>query len=60
MFFLRRGMTAWMQACSECAAVQTEPRSLPDSKETIPVELRSQLTTLLAGMILSLQQEATP
>jgi hypothetical protein len=58
--FLRRGMTARMQACSECAAVETEPCSLSNSQETIPVEMRSQLTTLLAGMILSLQQEATP
>jgi hypothetical protein len=58
--FLRRGMTAWMQACSECAVVETEPCSLSGTQETIPVEMRSQLTTLLAGMILSLQQEATP
>jgi hypothetical protein len=53
-------MTAWMQACSECAAVETEPCSLPHSQEIIRVEMRSQLTMLLAGMILSLQQEATP
>lgn len=58
--FLRRGMTSWMQACSECAAVEIEPCSSSDGQETIPVEMRSQLTTLLAGMILSLQQEATP
>jgi len=58
--FLRRGMTAWMQVCSECADVETEPCSLSDRQETIPVEIRSQLTTLLAGMILSRQQEATP
>ena len=58
--FLRRGMTAWMQACSECAEVETEPCSLSYGQETIPVEMRSQLTTLLAGMILSLQLEATP
>ena len=58
--FLRRGMTAWMQACSECADVETEPCSLSEGQETVPVEVRSQLTTLLAGMILSLQQEATP
>jgi hypothetical protein len=53
-------MTAWMQACFECADVDTEPCSLSDGPETIPVEMRSQLTTLLAGMILSLQLEATP
>ena len=57
--FLRSGMTAWMQAWSECTSVESETRSAPDDKETVPVELRSQLTSLLAGMILSLQQEAT-
>jgi hypothetical protein len=58
--FLRRGMTAWMQAWTECAG-NVEPATHPQfgANETIPVDLRSQLTTLLAGMILSLQQEAT-
>ena len=41
--FLRRGMTAWMQACSECADVETEPCSPSEGPETIPVEMRSQL-----------------
>ena len=58
--FLRSGMTAWMQAWSECTGVETETRSVRSSSETIPMELRSQLTSLLAGMILSLQQEASP
>jgi hypothetical protein len=53
-------MTAWMQAWTECAG-NVEPATRPQfgANETIPVDLRSQLTTLLAGMILSLQQEAT-
>jgi len=57
--FLQRGMTAWMQAWSECAG-HGEPatRSQSGAKETIPVDMRSQITTLLASMILSLQQEA--
>ncbi|HEV2224805.1 MAG TPA: hypothetical protein VGR84_17575 [Candidatus Acidoferrales bacterium] len=58
--FLRRGMTAWMQAWSECAAVETETCSISGGKETIPADMRSQLAALLASMILSLQQEATP
>jgi hypothetical protein len=59
--FLRRGMTAWMQAWSECAEVETETCSISGAKETIPMEMRSQLTALLAGMLLSLQQqEVTP
>jgi hypothetical protein len=58
--FLQRGMTAWMQAWSECAGkVEPETRSVSGGHETIPLDMRSQLTSLLAGMILSLQQEAT-
>jgi hypothetical protein len=54
-------MTAWMQAWSECTGT-AEPatRSQPGANETIPLDMRSQLTALLAGMILSLQQEAFP
>jgi hypothetical protein len=54
-------MTAWMQAWSECAG-NGEPatRSQPVVHETIPVDMRSQIATLLAGMILSLQQEVIP
>lgn len=49
-----------MQAWSECAQVKTETCSIRGSDESIPGELRSQLVGLLAGMILSLPQEATP
>jgi hypothetical protein len=59
--FLRRGMTAWMQAwlqCSDGAAPNTHPRpaTMPAA---VPMDLRAQIATLLAGIILSLQQEAT-
>jgi len=55
--FLRRGMTGWMQAWSECSRnVEPQMRSVPGGNETIiPLEMRSQLTSLLTGMILSLQ-----
>ena len=57
--FLRRGMTAWMQAWSECATlVEPGTRSQPRVEATIPPTLRTQITALLAGMILCLQQEA--
>ncbi len=57
--FLRRGMTAWMQAWSECARpVEPVTSSQPCVDETIPADMRSEITTLLAGMILCLQQEA--
>lgn len=58
--FLRRGMTAWMEAWSECASrIEPGPRSEPRVDETIPADTRLQITALLAGMILCLQQEAT-
>jgi len=58
--FLRRGMTAWMQAWSQCVdpgAPHTRPQ--PASVASVPIDLRAQIATLLAGIILSLQQEAT-
>ncbi len=52
-------MTAWMQAWSECARpVEPVTSSQPRVDETIPADMRSEITTLLAGMILCLQQEA--
>jgi len=54
-------MTAWMQAWSECVCnVAPAPCSPPDVHETIPAGMRSQITILLASMILSQQQEVTP
>ena len=58
--FLRRGMTAWMQAWSQCADPGTPNiRPHPASMTPVPIDLRAQIATLLAGIILSLQQEAT-
>jgi len=54
-------MTAWMQAWSECASpVEPGIRSQPRVEATLPADLRSEITTLLAGMILCLPQEAIP
>jgi len=52
-------MTAWMQAWSECA-INIEPgtRARPGIDNPMPADMRSQITALLAGMILCLQQEA--
>jgi hypothetical protein len=54
-------MTAWMQARSECAG-NVAPATSPQSgvHETIPADIRSQIATLMASMILSQQQEVTP
>jgi len=58
--FLRSGMTAWMQAWSECAVkVEPETNCVFGRHEVVPVDMRWQLTSLLAGIILSLHQEAT-
>jgi hypothetical protein len=56
--FLQRGMTAWMQAWSDCA-VNIEPGTGTPAgiDNTMPADMRSQITALLAGMILSLQQQ---
>jgi len=53
-------MTAWMQAWSECVPRgEPSPRPQPDVNATIPGDVRPKITTLLASMILYLQQEAT-
>jgi hypothetical protein len=50
-----------MIADTECT-VNVEPAtsSQPGIYETIPVDMRSQITTMLASMILSQQEEVAP
>jgi hypothetical protein len=58
--FRRRGMTAWMQAWSQCADhVQPAAHPQPAAAAAVPMDLRTQIATLLAGIIPGLQQEAT-
>jgi len=59
--FLRRGMTAWMQAWSQCTDHDApNAHSQPATTAVaVPIDLRAQVATLLAGIILDLQQEAT-
>jgi hypothetical protein len=58
--FLRQGMTAWMQAWTPC---MQEPcaETQPPSAITQPYafDVRAQITTILAGIILTKQREAT-
>src|SRR5215471_13291702 len=59
--FLRRGMTAWMQAWAQCTDhgapnAHSQPAT---TAAAVPIDLRAQVATLLAGIILGLQQEAT-
>ena len=56
--FLRRGMTAWIQAWSQ-GTTTPQAHSQPAVAATVPIDLRTQVTTLLAGIILGLHQEAT-
>jgi hypothetical protein len=59
--FLRRGMTAWMQAWSQCTdRVAPKAHLQPAMTAAVPIDLRAQVATLLAGIILGLYQEATP
>jgi hypothetical protein len=56
--FLRHGMTAWMQAWSPCTDSATaNPHPRPATPASVPMDLRTQITTLLAGIILDLQLE---
>jgi len=60
--FLRRGMAAWIDAWSQCTSDDMQPaRSSPTTATTapVPIDVRAQLATLLAGIILGLPQEAT-
>jgi hypothetical protein len=48
-----------MRAWSECAGnLEPAMRAQPVAHTAIPVDMHSRITTLLVGMILSLQQEA--
>jgi hypothetical protein len=53
-------MTAWMQAWSQgtdCVAANAHHQ--PATLAAVPMDLRRQIATLLAGIILNLQPEAT-
>jgi hypothetical protein len=52
-------MTAWMQAWSQCTDPVAHAPSPAAPLAAIPMDLRAQVATLLAGIILDLQQEAT-
>jgi hypothetical protein len=56
---MHHGMSAWMQAWSQCAAVALPaPTQVPpDDQETCPVELHREVATILANMALFSRQE---
>jgi hypothetical protein len=56
--FLRQGMLSWMRAWSRYS-VDPLPSSTPPAQgdTTLPVEIRSQITVILAAMIVGQQQQ---
>jgi hypothetical protein len=53
-------MTAWMQAWAQCTDHDAPTaHSQSAAASAVPIDLRAQVATLLAGIILGLQQEAT-
>lgn len=57
---LGRGMTEWMRAWSACLPKLEAETLLPSAlSPPCPLEVRAQIATLLAGIILSQQLEVT-
>jgi hypothetical protein len=56
---MRRGVSAWMQAWSQCVASPPAPTQAPDDPEICPVQLHSEVATLLANMVLFARQEVS-
>lgn len=57
---MRRGMSAWMQAWSQCAAlplVPLVPAQPTDDQEICPVQLHQEVAMLLTNMVLFARQE---
>ena len=56
--FMRRGMSAWMQAWSQCVPPSPVPARWRNDQEICPVQLHREVVMLLAGMVLFARQEA--
>jgi hypothetical protein len=56
--FVRRGMSAWMQAWSQCLPSAPVPTHSHDDQEICPVQLHKEMAMLLASMVLFTRQEA--
>ena len=60
VLFLRKGMTAWMRAWSACMPKPTPGTTLlPSAAPSCAVDVRSQIATILAGMILGREREVS-
>jgi hypothetical protein len=59
VLFLRQGMLPWMRAASRCTSERPPVSSPPPRAEAIlPLEIRSQITLVLAAMIVGRRKEA--
>jgi hypothetical protein len=59
VLFLRQGMLPWMRAASRCTRERQPVLSPPARAEAIlPLEIRNQITIVLAAMIVGQRQEA--
>jgi hypothetical protein len=57
VLFLREGMLAWMRAWCRCAqSPNPEPPPASCRDEILPPEVRNEITTVLAAMILGQQE----
>ena len=59
--FLARGMTTWLAALTALIPQPSIPAqaALPPSRPVLPSSVRSDLTLVLAGMVLACSQEGT-
>lgn len=55
--FFRSGMVAWIEAWSKCTSTVPEYDHRQPSMKEVPFNVRSEMATLLVGMILSVQQQ---
>ena len=57
--FLNHGMCEWLDVCSSCTAAVAEPVAATANPQLLPPGMRSEIVTILAGMFLEKQWEAT-
>jgi len=55
--FLRQGMTAWMRAWAVCSRENPSEPGAPLATDILSLSVRMEMTSILAAMILSIQQE---
>jgi hypothetical protein len=56
---MRSGLSVWMQACAPCVVeVPAPPMKRLGDDEILPFEMHTEVTMILAGMVLYRRQEA--